>query len=78
MKGQQMIHIVFEEPEFNIDIFKVEINDNRLTTEKEDKQKHGYGTVNATNCVEQNGGSLSFSCTDTHFTAELILPNINC
>lgn len=57
---------------------KVEINDNRLTTEKQNKQKHGYGTVNAVTCAEQNGGSLSFSCTDTHFTAELILPNINC
>lgn len=62
----------------NTVMHKVEINDNRLTTEKQNKQKHGYGTVNATNCAEQNGGSLSFSCTDTHFTAELILPNINC
>lgn len=62
----------------NTVMHKVEINDNRLTTEKQDKQNHGYGAVNAVNCAQKNGGTLSFSCTDTHFTAELILPNVNC
>ena len=54
---------------------KVEISDNSLITEKRDKLHHGYGTVNAKNCAEQNNGSLVFNCTDNIFEAELIIPN---
>ncbi len=54
---------------------RVEIIDNKLCTEKSDKLHHGYGTVNAQICAEQNGGTLTFKCSDTFFEAELIIPN---
>lgn len=54
---------------------RVEIIDNKLCTEKSDKLNHGYGTVNAQICAEQNGGTLTFKCSDTFFEAELIIPN---
>lgn len=53
---------------------KVKIVDNTLVTDKQDKTKHGYGAANARECAAQNGGALTFDCTDTHFTAELIIP----
>lgn len=55
---------------------KIEIVDNILTTEKHDKGHHGFGSVNAVRCAEKNGGELIYKCSDTHFVAELILPNI--
>lgn len=56
---------------------KIEIVDNILTTEKHDKRDHGFGSGNAVRCAEKNGGELIYKCSDTHFLAELILPNID-
>lgn len=56
---------------------KIEIVDNILITEKDDTRHHGFGSGNAANCVERNGGELIYKCSDTHFEAELILPNID-
>lgn len=56
---------------------KIEIVDNILTTEKHDKRHHGFGSGNAVRCSEKNGGELIYKCSDTHFVAELILPNID-
>ena len=56
---------------------KIEIVDNILTTEKHDKKYHGFGSGNAVRCSEKNGGELIYKCSDTHFVAELILPNID-
>lgn len=56
---------------------KIEIVDNILTTEKYDKRHHGFGSGNAVRCAEKNGGELIYKCSDTHFVAELILPNID-
>lgn len=57
--------------------FKIEIVDNILTTEKQDVRHHGFGSVNAVKCAKKNGGELIFKCSDIHFEAELILPNID-
>lgn len=57
--------------------YKIEIVDNILTTEKQDVRHHGFGSVNAVKCAKKNGGELIFKCSDTHFEAELILPNID-
>ena len=56
---------------------KIEIVDNILTTEKHDKRHHGFGSDNAVKCAEKNGGELIFKCSDTHFEAELTIPNID-
>ena len=56
---------------------KIEIVDNILTTEKHDVRHHGFGSGNAVKCAEKNGGELIFKCSDTHFEAELIIPNID-
>lgn len=56
---------------------KIEIVNNILTTEKHDTRYHGFGSGNAVICAENNGGELIYKCSDTHFEAELILPNID-
>lgn len=56
---------------------RIEIMDNILITEKHNKRQHGFGSGNAVKCAEKNGGELIFKCSDTHFEAELILPNID-
>lgn len=58
-------------------LHKVEIVDNVLKTEKKDRNRHGFGSENAARCAEKNGGALIYKCSDTHFEAELILPNID-
>lgn len=61
----------------NTVLHKVEIENNVLKTEKHDKEQHGFGSGNAVRCAEKNGGALTYKCSDTHFEAELILPNID-
>lgn len=61
----------------NTVLHKVEIENNVLKTEKQDKEQHGFGSRNAVMCAEKNGGALNYKCSDTHFEAELILPNID-
>lgn len=61
----------------NTVLCKIEIVDNILQTEKQDKERHGFGSGNAVMCAEKNGGTLTYKCSDTYFEAELILPNIN-
>lgn len=56
---------------------KVDIVDNTLKTEKQDKNRHGFGSGNAVRCAEKNGGELTYKCSDTYFEAELILPNVD-
>lgn len=55
---------------------KVNIINNILQTEKQNKELHGFGSGNAVICAEKNGGTLTYKCSDTHFEAELIIPNI--
>lgn len=55
---------------------KVEIVNNKLQTDKEDKTNHGFGTANVKECAERNEGTITFQCTDKIFTAELMLPMI--
>ena len=61
----------------NTVLHKVEIENNVLKTNKQDKTNHGYGSGNAVLCADRNSGTLTYKCSDTHFEAELILPNIN-
>ncbi len=61
----------------NTVLHKVDIENNVLKTEKHDKEQHGFGSGNAVMCAEKNGGALTYKCSDTHFEAELILPNID-
>lgn len=61
----------------NTVLCKVEIENNVLITNKQDKERHGFGSGNAVMCAEKNGGVLTYKCSDTHFEAELILPNID-
>ena len=55
---------------------KVNIVNNTLKTEKKDRNLHGFGSGNVAICAERNGGTLTYKCSDTHFEAELIIPNI--
>ena len=57
----------------NTVVRQVEIRNNRMVTQKNDKQYHGYGTGNVVECVERNGGEILFSCNDKIFSAKLIL-----
>ncbi len=61
----------------NTVLCKVEIENNVLITNKQDNERHGFGSGNAVMCAEKNGGVLTYKCSDTHFEAELILPNID-
>ena len=56
---------------------RIKIVNNILTTEKQNTRHHGFGSGNAVMCAEKNGGKLTYKCSDTHFEAELILPNID-
>lgn len=60
----------------NTVLHKVDIENNVLKTEKQDKEQHGFGSGNAVLCAEKCGGALTYKCSDTHFEAELIIPNI--
>ena len=61
----------------NTVLYKVEIINNILKTENDDKKHHGFGSGNAVMCAEKNGGVLTYKCSDSEFEAELILPNID-
>ena len=52
----------------------VSISNNRLVTEKEDKENHGFGTRNASDCIERNGGTIKFNCENNLFSAEIVFP----
>lgn len=52
----------------------VSISNNRLVTEKEDKENHGFGTRNAADCIERNGGTIKFSCENNLFSVEIVFP----
>lgn len=54
--------------------YNVSISNNRLVTEKEDKENHGFGTRNAADCIERNGGTVKFSCENNLFSAEIVFP----
>ena len=58
----------------NSTFHNVSILNNRLITEKEDKENHGFGTRNATECIERNGGTVKFSCENNLFLAEIVFP----
>lgn len=61
----------------NTVLHKVEIENNVLKTDKQDTERHGFGSGNAVMCAEKNDGVLTYKCSDNHFEAELILPNID-
>lgn len=52
----------------------VTVSNNRLVTEKEDKENHGIGTRNVADCIEKNGGTIEFSCDNNLFLAEVVFP----
>lgn len=54
--------------------YNVSISNNRLVTEKKDKENHGFGTRNAADCIERNGGTIKFSCENNLFSAEIVFP----
>lgn len=56
---------------------KINVINNELETEKNDKQNHGFGTLNARNCAERNNGEIIYSCDEHFFYAELIFPKIS-
>lgn len=53
----------------------VEICDGRVKTTKSGTG-HGYGILNAKECIEANGGSLELRCTAQKFEAEIVLLNV--
>lgn len=55
---------------------KVNVINNMLVTEKNDKLNHGHGTYNARMCTEKNNGEITYSCDEKFFSAELIFPKI--
>ena len=55
---------------------RVIVNGNRLVTGKSNPQEHGFGTGNAVLCAKKYGGTVTYSCTDEVFQAEIVLPNI--
>lgn len=55
---------------------KVNILNNTLVTEKNDKLNHGHGTYNARMCTEKNNGEITYACDEKFFSAELVFPKI--
>ena len=55
---------------------KVNIKNNMLETEKDDKKNHGLGTVNARRCAEKYHGEITFSCDEHIFAVEIVIPKI--
>ncbi len=55
---------------------KVNILNNTLVTEKNDKINHGHGTYNARMCTEKNNGEITYACDEKFFSAELVFPKI--
>ena len=55
---------------------KVNVINNTLVTEKNDKLNHGHGTYNARMCTEKNNGEITYSCDEKFFYAELVFPKI--
>ena len=55
---------------------KVNVVNNMLVTEKNDKLNHGHGTYNARMCTEKNNGEITYSCDEKFFYAELVFPKI--
>ena len=45
-------------------------------TKKEDKENHGFGTMNVRSCVHANGGSIEYNYDDKIFSVEIVLPNV--
>lgn len=55
---------------------KVNVLNNMLVTEKNDKLNHGHGTYNARMCTEKNNGEITYACDEKFFSAELVFPKI--
>lgn len=55
---------------------KVNVVNNMLVTEKNDKLNHGHGTYNARMCTEKNNGEITYACNEKFFSAELVFPKI--
>lgn len=49
----------------------VEINDNSVTTTKENKKEHGIGLYSVKKILKKYDGHLSLKCTDTTFTTNI-------
>ena len=56
----------------NIVAHKMEIINNKICTEKEDKINHGHGIDNVASCTKRNSGSITLSCTEEFFYADLM------
>lgn len=51
-----------------------EIRDGRLITSKSEPERHGFGSVNAQECVARLGGVLDYKCDGLVFSVSLMLP----
>lgn len=49
------------------------IKNNKIKTSKSDKENHGFGTQNIKKIVEQNNGTIKFSCENKIFTLRVAL-----
>ena len=55
---------------------KVNIENQHLVTTKENKDKHGLGTMNVRECVKKYNGNLQYYCTDDKFTVSIVFWDI--
>lgn len=55
---------------------KVNVVNNMLVTDKDDKLNHGHGTYNARMCTEKNNDEITYACDENFFSAELVFPKI--
>ena len=54
--------------------WKIQLEDARFVTSKEDKDLHGFGTKNVIKVVKQYRGSIDFLVTENNFRVEIVLP----
>lgn len=55
--------------------WKVEMENSKFVTSKQDKDVHGFGTKNIIRVVKQYHGTIEFFVTDETFRVEIVLPN---
>ncbi|MBQ2900453.1 MAG: GHKL domain-containing protein [Agathobacter sp.] len=55
--------------------WKIETDNGRFVTSKEDKRSHGYGTGNMIRVVQQYHGQIDFLVTEGYFCVEITLNN---
>ena len=54
--------------------WKIEMEDTRFVTSKQEKEEHGFGTKNVIKVVKQYSGEIDFLVTESSFRVEIVLP----